>query len=463
MKRTQTLFAAVLALALLFALAVPASAAYDYEANAKIISSDYSGKTIILHSNDVHGVLDGYAYMAQVKARLEAQGADVILADAGDFCQGTVYVSTTRGASAVTMMNEVGYDVVTLGNHEFDYGDARLIKNLERAQFKVICADVYQNQTGEPLFDPSVLIETEHGLKLGFFGMETPETATKVNPSITKDVSFATFDDFYASAQLAVDGLKEQGADLIFGLVHLGVDDESAENGYRSIDLYHKVSGIDFLIDGHSHTVMTAGENGEPIQSAGTAFAYIGVIIIDNETKQIEDHFLMQTKGMQQETLAYATSQAIIRTIDAEFGKVFATSEVFLNGEREPGNRTEETNMGSLITKAYYDAPVVGVTNGGGIRASVGPGEVTMRDINTVLPFGSTVAVVCVTGRELLEALEASTYCTPQAIGGFPRPAGWNGRWIPPFRMIRESFTCSATRRAAITPRPPSGASRFRP
>ena len=438
MRRTRKFLATVLALALLLAFAVPASAAYDYAANAKIVNSDYSGKTVILHSNDVHGALDGYAYMAQVKARFEASGADVILADAGDFCQGTVYVSTTKGASAVTMMNEVGYDVATLGNHEFDYGDARLIKNLERARFKVICADVYRNSTGETLFDPSVLIETENGLKLGFFGLETPETATKVNPSMTKEVSFATFDDFYASAQLAVDGLKAQGADLIFGLVHLGVDDESAENGYRSIDLYHKVSGIDFLIDGHSHTVMTAGENGEPIQSAGTAFAYIGVIIIDNETKEIEDNFLMQTAGMQQDVLTYATAQAIIRTIDAEFGKVFATSEVFLNGEREPGNRTEETNLGNLITKAmvwsvekdgslaeqYPGLPVVGIANGGGIRASIEPGEVTMKDINTVLPFGSTVAVVCVTGRELLEALEASTYCTPQAVGGFPQTCG---------------------------------------
>ena len=438
MKRTQTIFAAILALALLFALAVPASAAYDYAANAKIVSNDYSGKTVILHSNDVHGALDGYAYMAQVKARFEASGADVILADAGDFCQGTVYVSTTKGASAITMMNEVGYDVATLGNHEFDYGDARLIKNLERAQFKVICADVYRNSTGETLFDPSVLIETENGLKLGFFGLETPETATKVNPSMTKEVSFATFDDFYASAQLAVDGLKAQGADLIFGLVHLGVDDESAENGYRSIDLYDKVSGIDFLIDGHSHTIMTAGKNGEPIQSTGTGFQYIGVIIIDNETKKIEDHFLMETAGLQQDTLVSAAAQAIISTVDAGLGKVFAESKVFLNGEREPGNRTEETNMGNLITEAmvwcagrdgilemlYPGLPVVGITNGGGIRASVNAGEVTMKDINTVLPFGSTVAVVCVTGRELLEVLEASTYCTPQAVGGFPQTCG---------------------------------------
>jgi 2',3'-cyclic-nucleotide 2'-phosphodiesterase (5'-nucleotidase family) len=127
----------------------------------------------------------------------------------------------------------------------------------------------------------------------------------------------------------------------------------------------------------------------------------------------------------------------IIETVDAEYSTPFATSEILLNGDRAPGNRTQQTNLGSLITDAmvwsvvsnggvaeYYDAPVVGITNGGGIRAPIAEGEVTKRDINTVLPFGNTVAVVYVTGAELLEALEASTYCTPEAVGGFPQTSG---------------------------------------
>ena len=437
MKKTQKFLALVLTLVLILAVSVPASAAYDYEANAKIMHNDFSGKTVILHTNDVHGAISGYAYAAALKTSLQNAGAEVILVDAGDFSQGTTYVSSFKGASAVTMMNAAGYDIVTLGNHEFDFGYQQLVDNMKKAKFEVLCADVYLDATGETIFDPYTVVETMGGLKLGFFGMETPETATKVNPGMIKEISFATFDDLYASAQVAVDGLKEQEVDLVIGVVHLGVDDESAANGYRSVDLYAKVPGIDFLIDGHSHTVMTSGENGEPIASTGTAFANIGVVVIDNETKTSEDNYLRSTAGLAKNGLVAATAQGIIDVVDAEYGTPFAQTEFFLNGARDPGNRTEETNLGSLITDAmvwsvvsaggleeYYDAPVVGITNGGGIRASIEVGEITKNDINTVLPFGNTVAVIYVTGAELLEALEASTYCTPDAIGGFPQTTG---------------------------------------
>ena len=438
MKKTRKLAALILSVVLLAAFAVQASADYDYTAHAKIINSDFSGKTVILHSNDVHGDLMGYSYIPALKAQFEAAGAEVILVDAGDFSQGSIYVSLSKGASAVTMMNAVGYDLVTIGNHEFDYGYDQLIRNMEQADFKVLCADIYLDKTGETIFDPTAVIEMKSGLKLGFFGLDTPETATKVNPGMIQEISFAAFDDLYASAQIAVDSLKEQNADLIIGVIHLGVDEESAPNGYRSLDLYDNVPGIDFLIDGHSHTVMTAGENGEPIQSAGTAFANIGVVVIDDETKTITDNFLMSTLGLPRDETIAATAQSIIDTVDSEYAIPFAKSEVFLNGEREPGNRTEETNLGNLVTDAivwsvisglgdtdyFEDTPIVGVINGGAIRASIGKGDVTRRDINTALPFGNTVAVVFVTGRELLEVLEASTYCAPEALGGFPQTCG---------------------------------------
>ena len=437
MNKTRKLLALVLSLVMVFAIAIPASADYDYAANANIVYSSFEGKTVILHSNDVHGALAGYALMPALKAQFEAAGAEVYMVDAGDFSQGTVYVSSSLGASAVTMMNAAGYDIVTLGNHEFDFGYQQLKQNLSSAKFSVICANVYLDETGETIYEPTKMIETASGLKLGFFGMETPETATKVNPALITEISFSTFDDLYASAQLAVDSLKEQEADLVIGICHLGVDAESAANGYRSIDLYEKVPGIDFIIDGHSHTVMTSGENGEPIQSTGTKFANIGIVVIDNETKQIEGHYLMDTRGLAEDPTVAAVAKGIMDTVDAAYNTPFATSEVFLNGERDPGNRTEETNLGDLITDAmvwkvrstggieeYYDAPLVGVTNGGGIRASIEAGDVTKKDINTVLPFGNTVAVIYTTGAELLEALEASTFSTPEAIGGFPQTSG---------------------------------------
>ena len=422
----------LLTMAMVLSLTVTSFAA-DTAADAK---AEMAGKTVILHTNDVHGAVEGYAYIAQLKADYEAKGAEVILVDAGDFSQGTTYVSSTKGADAVTMMNAAGYDVVALGNHEFDYGYTQLKENMSKAKFKVLCADVF-NADGTPIFDANYTYTTKSGVKIGFFGMETPETQTKANPTKIKGLTFATNDAFTKAAADQVEALKD--ADVVICLAHLGVDGESKP--YRSTDLYAAVKGIDFIIDGHSHTVMTKGENGEPIQSTGTAFASIGVIVIDDATKKIESNSLFEIKeDTAKDATVAAAAQKIIDRIDKEYGAVFAKSEVELNGAKAPnGNRDSETNNGDLITDAMVwkilqdkesltvDADhVVAVTNGGGIRKAINPGDVTKKSINEVLPFGNTVVTIYITGAELLEALEASTYCTPDAIGGFPQVSGIN-------------------------------------
>ena len=432
----------LLAMAMVLSLTVTSFAA-DTAADAK---AEMVGKSVILHTNDVHVAVEGYAYIAQLKADYEAKGAEVILVDAGDFSQGTTYVSSTKGADAVTMMNAAGYDVVTLGNHEFDYGYAQLKENMSKAKFKVVCADVF-NEDGTPIFDASYTYTTKSGVKVGFFGMETPETQTKANPTKIKGLTFATNDAFTKAAADQVAALKD--ADVVICLAHLGIDAESAP--YRSTDLYATVKGIDFIIDGHSHSVITAGPNGEAIQSTGTAFANIGVITIDNATKKIVGNELKgiwhkeKVEGKDVTVVDYKTrdekvaaaAKAIIDPIDQAYGEKFAVSKVTLNGAKAPdGNRDSETNLGDLITDAMLwkirsDATikvpvenVVAITNGGGIRATVKAGDITKKDINTVLPFGNTLAVVYVTGAELLEALEASTFCTPESLGGFPQVAG---------------------------------------
>ena len=422
----------LLAMAMVLSLTVTSFAA-DTAADAK---AEMAGKTVILHTNDVHGAVEGYAYIAQLKADYEAKGAEVILVDAGDFSQGTTYVSSTKGADAVTMMNAAGYDVVTLGNHEFDYGYAQLKENMSKAKFKVVCADVF-NEDGTPIFDANYTYTTKSGVKVGFFGMETPETQTKANPALIKGLTFATGDAFTKAAADQVAALKD--ADVVICLAHLGVDAESAP--YRSTDLYAAVKGIDFIVDGHSHTVMTKGEKGEPIQSTGTAFANIGVIVIDDASKKIESNSLYEIKeDTAKDATVAAAAKVIVDRVNNEYGTKFATSKVELNGAKAPnGNRDVETNNGDLITDAMRwkvlqnkdgltvnEDHVVAITNGGGIRAAIAKGDVTKKDINTVLPFGNTVAVVYVTGEQLLEALEASTFSTPTAVGGFPQVSGIN-------------------------------------
>ena len=430
----------LLAMAMVLSLTVTGFAIEDTattrEPEVMTEEATMAGKTVILHTNDVHGAIAGYAYITALKADYEAKGAEVILVDAGDYSQGTSYVSVTKGLDAIEMMNAAGYDVVTLGNHEFDYGYTQLKDNMTKAKFKVLCADVF-NADGTPIFDANYTYTTKSGVKVGFFGMETPETQTKANPTKIKGLTFATNDAFTKAAADQVEALKD--ADVVICLAHLGVDGESKP--YRSTDLYAAVKGIDFIIDGHSHTVMTKGENGEPIQSTGTAFANIGVIVIDDATKKIESNSLFEIKeDTAKDATVAAAAQKIIDRIDKEYGAVFAKSEVVLNGAKAPnGNRDSETNNGDLITDAMVwkilqdkesltvDADhVVAVTNGGGIRKAINPGDVTKKSINEVLPFGNTVVTIYITGAELLEALEASTYCTPDAIGGFPQVSGIN-------------------------------------
>ena len=331
-------------------------------------------------------------------------------------------------------MNAAGYDVVTLGNHEFDYGYANLQTIMKDAKFKVVCNIKYN---GKLAFDASYVVETKGGLKVGFLGLTTPETSTKAHPAKIKGVTFMAQNALYSFATQEAADLKAGGSDVVIALTHLGVDPESKPN--RSTDLYANAKGIDFIIDGHSHTKMTEGENGEPIQSTETKLKYVGVVVIDNATKKIESNELIQLDGYANEDAdTKAAADAIITDVDARLGAVFAKSEVELNGKRDPGVRTQETNLGDLITDAllWYatkdgklDVPadhIVAVTNGGGIRASIKAGDITMKDINTVLPFGNTVAVVYISGEKLLESLEAATQSAPTALGGFPQIAGIN-------------------------------------
>lgn len=426
----------LLAMAMVLSLTVTSFAIEDTattrEPEVMTEEATMAGKTVILHTNDVHGAIEGYAYITALKADYEAKGAEVILVDAGDYSQGEVYVSDTKGLDAVEMMNVTGYDVVTLGNHEFDYGYAQLKENMTKADFKILCANVY-GEDGTPIFDANYTYTTKSGVKIGFFGMETPEAQTKANPALIKGLKFDT--DLKAVAEKQLEALKDD--DVVIALSHLGVDDSSKP--YTSYDLYNAAKGIDFIIDGHSHSVMTKGKNGEPIQSTGTKFANIGVIVIDDASKKIESNSLYEIKeDTAKDAAVAAAAQKIIDRIDKEYGAVFAKSKVELNGAKAPnGNRDGETNNGDLITDAMLwkvmqnkegltvnEDHVVAITNGGGIRAAIKVGDVTKKDIKTVLPFGNTIEVIYVTGTELLEALEASTFCVPESIGGFPQVSG---------------------------------------
>ena len=418
----------LLAVVMTFSLAVTANAAEE-------TAQDLDGDIVILHTNDVHGAISGYAKVAALKDAYEARGAYVLLMDAGDFIQGDPTVSTSEGATAVELMNLAGYDVASMGNHEFDYGYQNL-KDLEAdADFTIVDANVLYN--GQVAFEDNVVFTAPDGTKIGVFGLDTPETATKAHPAKIQGVTFLAGDKMFDCAQDQVDALEAEGCEYIICLGHLGIDAESTGN--RSIDLLEKVDGIDVFIDGHSHSTQedvkaAAGGTGKVgdtlVTSTGTKLESVGVVTIDADGTITTATTPVADLTAEDADVA-ARAAAIQKEIDDEYGTVFAKTEVALNGEREPGNRTEETNLGDLICDALvWGAEREGtevdaaVTNGGGIRASIAAGDITKKDINTVLPFGNTLSIVQVTGAELLEALEASTYCTPTSIGGFPQVSG---------------------------------------
>ena len=428
----KKLLSLLLALAMVFTLAACGEKKPDPGKDATATEP-----VVILHTNDVHGAVSNYAKVAALASQYESEGAYVLILDAGDFSQGDTAVSVSEGATAVELMNMVGYDAVALGNHEFDYGFEALKKNMENAQFPVLAANVKYN--GELAFDDAAVFTTPGGTKIGVFGLDTPETATKAHPGKIQGVTFAGGEEMYAIAQEMVDMLKNEGCNYIICLGHLGIDDETALTKNRSIDLLEKVTGIDVFIDGHSHS--TEEEIAEKtnadrkvgdtvLTSTGTKIENIGVVTIKDSAITTET-VSAETVEVPADSEIAARAAAILAEVEAEYGTVFAKTEVKLNGEKAPGNRTEETNLGDLITDALVwkatqegEAVDAAITNGGGIRATIEAGDITKKDINTVLPFGNTLSIVKVTGAELLEALEASTYCTPDSIGGFPQVSG---------------------------------------
>lgn len=432
MKRGKKLSALFLALVMAFSLAIPAGAANWDE--------DLTGHIVILHTNDVHGAIDNYASVAALKDAYEAAGAQVLLMDAGDFSQGSTSVNVSEGATAVELMNMAGYDVATTGNHEFDFGYANLKTLMESAEFPILAADAFTAE-GDLAMDGDNLTFQLGDVTVGVFGLATPETATKAHPAKLEGVTFLAEEELFACAQEQVDELTAAGCDYIICLGHLGIDAESTGN--RSIDLLENVTGIDVFIDGHSHSTQSdiaeetngTGMVGDTVlTSTGTKLESVGVVdiaadgTIDASTISMEE--LNATEGFTPDQDIATRVSEINAQIEEDMGQVIGTSEVDLDGVRE-NVRASETNLGDLITDAMLwqagqdnEEVDAAITNGGGIRASIAAGDITKKSVNDVLPFGNTLYVVELTGAELLEALEASTYCTPEPVGAFPQVAG---------------------------------------
>ena len=445
----KKVFACLLAIVMLLGLIVVPAAAKAEGEEAKEI--------VILYTNDVHcGIVDGlgYAGVARVKAAFEAAGKEVILVDNGDATQGDVIGTLSKGEAIVELMNAVGYDVATIGNHEFDYGMEQFNKNVSLAKFQYVCCN-FLNDKGEAVLKPYTIVE-KAGKKIAFVGIDTPEAFTKSTPIYFQDgegnyiFSFCEGNngqDLYDKVQETVDAARAEGADYVIVLAHLGIDYQSAP--WMSTDVITNTTGIDAVLDGHSHSVIAGdavkNKDGENVilTSTGTKLDNVGIFTIDGEGKMssmlldADAIKFMDAVGALTEdngageavAAAIAKNDELVNTVVAKTSVTLTTTDPVAVDEK--GNairivRSQETNLGDLCADAYraMGQADIAFVNGGGIRANINEGDITYGQIIKVHPYGNALCVVEATGQEILDALELSVCSLPGESGGFLHVSG---------------------------------------
>ena len=427
---------------------------------------------VILYTNDVHTYIDnplGYDVIAALKADLMTRYPNVLLVDAGDHIQGTAYGSMDKGATIIALMNAAGYDVATLGNHEFDYAMDGTMNVIQWAAYPYISANFYSEKNGvkgEPILPPYVMFECGNQ-KLAFVGITTPESFTKSTPAYFQDENgnyiygISGGEDgsaLYADVQAAVDAAKADGADLVIALGHLG--DDPASQPWTSEETIANVSGLTAFIDGHSHSTVdgkkVTDKNGNSVllTQTGEYFNAIGMMLIDGKTGEIKTDLIGYEEVV--ETVLDETGTAVldengnavtevvgyqflsdlytgmawgsdadvavieeswIAEIDTQLNTVIGTVNVALSNYDAEGNRlvrSQETVTGDFCADALYylfdnmglDVDVA-IMNGGGIRNKDHiSGAFSYKTAKEIHTFGNVACLQTVTGQQLLDALE---------------------------------------------------------
>lgn len=423
--KNRRVLAVLLAAAVMLAM-MPAMAFADTTAPAPETAPTAPAKSndiVILGTSDVHCGIDqniGYAGLAAYKKAMAEKYNYVALVDAGDAIQGDTIGTLSKGEYLVDIMNEVGYDVVVPGNHEFDYGmDQFLNVIVPKMKATYVSANFVKN--GKPVFDTYKMM-TYGDKKVAFVGICTPETLVKSTPTYFQDKNGNYIYDFcndttgeklYKAVQDAVDAAKKAGANYVVAVAHLG--DDSASAPWTSMDVLAKTSGIDVLLDGHAHsTVVKSVKNkdGKSIQmvATGTKLENIGKIVIA-ENGAITAEYINGDVAKDKD----AGVTKFIEGIKAKYAelekKVVAKTAVDLAIADKDGNRlvrSEETNLGDLCADAYRNVlgADIAFVNGGGIRVAIPKGNITYGQVIAVHPFGNMACVVEATGQQILDALE---------------------------------------------------------
>ena len=403
----------------------------------------------IFFTSDVHCGVEENVGMASLKALVDDTRAEheyVTLVDTGDFLQGGTMGSLSRGELIISLMNKMGYELATFGNHEFDYGMDTLKQRVSEADFQMIASNTEYSGSGESVFAglPEYVIKDYGGTKVAFLGVLTPESLTSSTPKF-----FMENDEFvygfyggqggerlYEKVQSVVDEARKAGADYVVALTHLRSVVEYAP--YDSISLISHTSGIDAVLDGHSHSLITGdmypNKEGKDVllSSVGTKMEAVGELIIDTEGNFTALH--IEEYGKADETIAADIEEAKAQ-IDVILAEKVCDLDYDINITDEEGiriSRSRETTAGNYIADAfrYVMDCDIGMTNGGGVRSNISAGEVTYGDLLSVTPFQNNVASCYATGRQIVDMLEFGCRST-QGIYSFEGNAvGENGAFL---------------------------------
>lgn len=390
---------------------------------------------VILYENDVHCAVEGYSKLLALKKELSAVCNNVGVVSVGDYVQGSSLGAASKGEYIVNLMNLVGYDAVTLGNHEFDYKIDRLNELVAMMNTKPLCCNFKKIGESKSYFDSYKIVDYS-GTKIAYIGVTTPSTISSSSPIQFKDddgnyIYTFSVNELYSIVQQNIDFAKADGADYIIALTHIGYESEGT---YEDItDLIENTNGFDVVLDGHLHCVIENMKltdkcgNEVILTSTGTKFENIGMLTISQgniSTKLIKTEDYDKTD---------VTVDEYIKQINEEYAvlgnRKIGESAVDLIVNDKDGNRlvrTEETNLGDLCADAFrlvMDADI-GLINGGGLRAPIKSGDVTFNDALSVFPFGNTVVVANVSGQAIKDMLEMSTRLYPQEDGSFPHVSG---------------------------------------
>ena len=415
------------------AVAIKASA--PTETTASSTATD-SIEAVIIHTNDVHGrILEekgviGDAKAAAVIEKERSKVENTIVVDAGDDFQGLPISNSTKGEDRANIMNQVGYDAMAVGNHEFDFGMDQAIKYKETLNFPLLSANTYVN--GARVFEASTIVDktpTVVGDEFVVIGVTTPETAIKTHP---KNIEGVTFADPITEVNKVIDEVEARALadNRVYNnyiiLAHLGVDATTPVEWRGStlaeaLSQNSKLAGKRVIvIDGHSHTVQSAtyGDN-VTYNQTGSYLNNIGKVTLKSEQLLGEASLISaaDTASVTPDALITELVNEIKVKYEAENAQVvIENNPIELNGERS-NVRVRETNLGNAVTDAIYAYGQTGfsnktslaVTNGGGLRATIAKDQpVTKGDIIAVLPFGNIISQITVTGQQIQDMFTKS-------------------------------------------------------